>query len=125
VSQFSDHPEKYAEKHGLKVNVPYANELQVDIDAKKLPEHFQFCLEIIGQSNPVISVSYTTSKSGNLHAYVELRNDLTAHERIALQAVLGSDPVREALTYRNTLDVNNKLPQFLFELKDAVKRKTP
>ena len=125
MSNAVGHPEAYAKKHGLVINEPYPNELQVDIDAIKLPEFFDDHLEIISQFNPVVSVSYTTSKSGNLHAYVELKHPVERTERIMLQACLGSDPLRELLTYRNTIQDDNMRPQFLFELKDAAKRSKP
>jgi hypothetical protein len=124
MSQHCDHPEEYAKKHGLRIAIPYPNELQLDIDAKSLPEHFGYCQDIVNQRNLIVNTSYTTSKSGNLHVYIELTNTVSAHERIAMQAFLGSDPVRDALTYNNTLDPENKIPQFLFELLDARKRDT-
>ena len=120
-----EHPEEYAKKHGLEIILPQPCQLQVDIDSHTLPEHFEHCLKIIGQENPVLCVGFTTSKSGNIHAYVELTNEFSDHERIAMQAILGSDPVREALTLQNLSDPDNKRPQFLFELKDAVRRRKP
>ena len=125
MSNFNEHPEAYAKKHGLVICPPYPNELQVDIDARMLPPQFDECLQIIAQFNKVVNVSYTTSKSGNLHVYVELEKNVSDHARIALQACLGSDPKREALTFYNTTMAENKMPQFLFELKDAVKRNRP
>lgn len=40
------------------------------------------------------------STSGNTHIMLTLSRDLTLHERIAIQAMLGSDPMRELLNLR-------------------------
>lgn len=125
VSNAAVNPEATAKKYGLIINEPHDNELQVDLDGIKFPEYFQSHLELISQWNKVVDVRYTTSKSGNRHAYIELTNPISQMERMLFQACLGSDPLRELLTYKNTLDPKNKRPQFLFELKDAIKRVQP
>lgn len=125
MSEFNQYPEAFAKKHGLVIIRPEANELQCDIDSKELPSEFAFALDVIGQFNKVVEVNYTTSKSGNLHAYIELQSDVTPHCRIAMQTALGSDPKREILTLRNTFNAANKMPQFLYELADFRRRKNP
>lgn len=77
---------------------------------------------------------WTTSKSGKgLHLYVVLSEGLREGERLALQAALGSDPVRELLsTIRHLLRVaaddpfDPKLqePSVLFETKAEAGRVT-
>ncbi len=40
----------------------------------------------------------TTSQHGNKHVYIRLSRSVSDFERLILQSVLGSDPVKETLT---------------------------
>jgi hypothetical protein len=115
MSEKVANPKKYAFENNLVIVPPGLNELQLDIDAKQLPKSFQEQLGILGQVNPVIGYHTTTSKSGNLHVYVQLSKPFSLAERVLMQACLGSDIKRELLTYKNMQDSNNTQPQFLFE----------
>ena len=107
--------EKFCKDNGVKVVLPEPRQLQLDIDLPKLPEGYTEQLYILNQINPVVREHTTTSKSGNLHVYITLTNDITPVERVLFQACMGSDIKRELLTYRNLLDSGNERPQFLFE----------
>jgi hypothetical protein len=91
---------KEAEENNLVVVFPGESELQLDLDT----EHaFNIYLEL----KPIIERYYgiekekiTPSRSGlpKRHVTVTLYTKLTSYERIALQAILGSDRVRELLS---------------------------
>jgi hypothetical protein len=59
---------------------------------------------------------YWSSKSGNTHCYVTLKQPVAAAERIALQSCLGSDPKREALSVLRLLNSIEE-PSLLFKPK--------
>jgi len=48
----------------------------------------------------VISWEAWRSTSGNTHIMLTLSHEFTPHERVAMQAMLGSDPMRELLNLR-------------------------
>lgn len=108
-------PDLFAALHGLIIVEPEPRQLQLDIDVK-LSDSYYHVLHVIGELNPILSGYRTTSKSGNTHEYITLSRDITPIERLLMQACLGSDPMREILTYKNILDGNPR-PQFLFERK--------
>jgi len=71
--------------------------LQLDLDS---PEDLQKACKLIHQLHRNIffeKITRTISKSGNSHIYIELAKPMERIERIAWQACLGSDRVREAL----------------------------
>lgn len=110
---------------------PQDNELFLDLDAGmdvnniiyiKLSDHFP----------PVISELVTISKGGNKHMY--LRMDFSGDEltlfgfipinkeaKIALQALLGSDPVKELLSLAR-VRIGSTAPIALFETDTEAKR---
>jgi hypothetical protein len=111
--------EKFCKDNDVKVVLPEPRQLQLDIDSPKLPEGYTEQFHILNQINPVLKEHTTTSKSGNLHVYIDLMNDITPVERVMFQACMGSDIKRELLTYQNLLDSTNERPQFLFEKADG------
>lgn len=100
MSEFSvmtmDQIEAVAAKHSCSVVVAKDNELQFDLDElgdkRKLTD---FVNDHLSQKYEVISTEFWDSKSGNRHAVVTLKSELPTCERIALQAMGGSDPIRE------------------------------
>ena len=96
---------KDAETLGFEVVLPQNNQLQIDIDdyasygvylgnLKRYKLHFD--------NNPIILEEKKPSKSGregNQHITVTLADPISNEKRILLQALLGSDPVREMLSY--------------------------
>jgi hypothetical protein len=107
--------EKYAKNNGLRIVLPEPRQLQLDIDSTTLPEDYPEQLYILGQQNKILNVRQTTSKSGNLHVYIDLDLDISPVERVLFQLALGSDRKRELLTFFNLSDPENQRPQFLFE----------
>lgn len=88
--------EAVAAKHMCSVVVAKPNELQFDLDElcdkRKL---LDFVESRISQSYKVLRTEFWDSKSGNRHAVVTIESELPVCERIALQAMGGSDPIRE------------------------------
>jgi hypothetical protein len=87
-----------AEKENLNVVFPKANELQIDIDNEHSFTIFNMMSEILERHYGIQSIRVKPSRSGlpKRHVTVTLWKDVTNMERIALQACMGSDRVREA-----------------------------
>lgn len=93
--------ERVAEKQGLVVVYPESNELQIDIDSDEAFVAFLEQFERLKRIEPEIFCRIAFSKSGppNRHITVMLARPIASHEeRILLQALLCSDPVRELLS---------------------------
>lgn len=91
-----------ATMEGLDVVFPADNELFVDID--NAHSYMLFCkqFDIVNKHIGVEGWQENISKSGNpdkKHITIQLSVDVTPMERLALQAMLGSDRVRELLGY--------------------------
>ncbi len=92
---------KRAERKGLKIVYPKPNQLQIDIDTDDQYKTFQrmevALYKYFGIKNKVETVS------GNglpgRHITLDLGYDIDDMERILLQSVMGSDPMRELLSY--------------------------
>jgi hypothetical protein len=61
----------------------------------------------------------TKSKSGNTHVYVTLPEPLPVFERIALQAILGSDAKREMLNFIRAKRGDSGEPILMYEVPKA------
>lgn len=89
-----------SKREGLLIDFPAANELQIDIDSEAHRAAFDrsmgiFSRELVGD----FDVQETPSKSGTgTHVRIRLHFDVDVWQRIAWQAALGSDPVRELLS---------------------------
>ena len=90
-----------AEREGLDVVYPKNNEVMIDIDNAHSLQLFQKQMDIVKKHIGVIGVEEHLSKSGEgkRHITVTLNDPITPIERLALQAMLGSDRVRELLGY--------------------------
>ena len=109
-----------AKAKGCKVVVPKSNELFVDIDCEEDLERSRKYLVHI-QRMEKCSYRITESPSGRpgrYHVVVTLERDVEPMERILLQALLGSDRVREVLSWQR-LRRGEKLPTLFFEKEDA------
>lgn len=114
-----------AQKEGLRVVFPAANELQLDIDDEAAYQVFEKNIEIIdGQYGPSTHVAKPSrsGKRGKYHITVTLPVPVTSnHERIALQAFLGSDRTREALSWLQAENRDEHPTLFLeYPLPEAV-----
>lgn len=94
-------PEEVAQGLKLRAVFPKPNELFLDFDTQKQWEDFSRKAEIVMRSLPSFVYTVAWSKSGEPHRHVTctIGRDVSPLERVALQAILGSDPIREALTY--------------------------
>jgi hypothetical protein len=90
-----------AKEKGLLVVFPAENELQIDIDNEHSYQMYVKQMDIVTKYVGVESFIEHPSKSGlpKRHITVRLKSPVTMIERIALQACLGSDRVREVLGY--------------------------
>lgn len=100
------HCEKLIKKWGIEgqYEVVVADDLHLQIDCDNL-EDVKFCLKQLKILQPHVKIEgfkITKSKSGNRHVIIKLGEQLDAYKRIALQAILGSDRVREILNFIST-----------------------
>jgi hypothetical protein len=116
----SDLAEAEAKERGCVVVKPKANELFVDIDDDFMLEHFNRNIEVLRRSHK-IRVRRTPSPSGepaHFHIVVTLDRDVQPMERILLQSCLGSDPMREILSWQR-LQCGDECPTLFFEKAEA------
>ena len=101
TSEFSVMPidaiQKQAEEKGCEVVIAAPNQLQFDLDTEQARESFKefFHVKLYKRYGKFLPLATWKSKSGHDHAVVDLPADLPIEQRIALQAMGGSDPGRE------------------------------
>lgn len=91
-------------------------QLQIDIDSPELPKQFREVHDMLLEQQIIgyVDERHVRSKSGNWHVIIDMDKPLPAAERILLQLLLGSDPVRELLNYRRVLNgVENPIRLFM------------
>lgn len=91
--------EAKAEATGMKIIYPESNQLQIDIDTPHAMSIFRTMEPLINKFYKIIYTEVKNSKSGypKQHVTVTMENPVTNFERIAIQACVGSDRVREFL----------------------------
>ena len=109
----------HAKARGQVIRLPEKNELFVDIDTKEQLQHFHRMLPRLAKHEDRLWLDFvcTPSRSGGdrLHVVVKLPRDVMSDlERIALQAILGSDPVRELISIAR-VKFENPHPSVFFE----------
>lgn len=117
-----------AKAMGFEILIPKANELFIDIDSMDDWEWFSnnfaslssFIVTKYPEWDILSAISDTESKSGEGHRHiiVTLPFDMDDWQRIAMQAVLGSDRKRELLSCGRVISGN--LPATLFAEKTDV-----
>lgn len=112
----------YARKEGLRVVLPRKGQLLIDIDTDADFAVFEQNLPLIKPLYPYTGhiVTPSRSKPEGRHITVHLNVSLTPMERIALQAVLGSDRRREAYSIER-LKNDDVTPTIFFEKADAAR----
>ena len=86
---------------GMAVVTPKQNELFIDIDSPEALEIFKVRVYKLGQLIGMTRWTMSRSKTeGHFHVTAGLNRDINPVERIALQAMLGSDPMHEALSLK-------------------------
>ena len=88
------------EKEGFEIVTPNSTELFIDIDSKTDFNRFNIAFGRLKQEYAPVTAISTFSKKGDPHRHiiVTLPFEITSMQRIALQAVLGSDLTREMLS---------------------------
>jgi len=118
--------ERAAKEIGCVVVRPEPNQLQLDIDNEKAYEVFLKRIEEYGRHSQLsLDVEQHESKGGYPHLHITITvTDLDGNphvfdewERLALQAALGSDIIRETLNMWRLLTGNDN-PSRLFEPKE-------
>lgn len=108
-----------AAENGTRVVFPEARQLFIDIDSDEAYNHYLSMLAFVRRLFSLAERRETPSKEGWPHAHIVLdtERDLTPIERIALQAILGSDPKREFLSF-NRIENDDPHPTLFFERKE-------
>lgn len=112
------HARQQANVAGLRVVTPKPNELQIDIDSFHQMAVFgrnRIILERYLRIKECFIWPSPSGEEGHFHVRVVLEKPITSPlERIALQAILGSDPVRELFSYARWKRGDQE-PTILFE----------
>jgi hypothetical protein len=120
-SDLSDDPYEVADELGLEVLVPKADELFIDIDTDAQAAQLDRQLAVLASNKVHATVTRMgpSRTAGHLHAVVKLDREVTPTERILLQAVLGSGPKRELLSWLRIHTESGREPTVFFEEKEA------
>lgn len=105
---------QWAAENNLDIILPDNNQLLVDLDDYASQQAYERTIPLIAETYGLKDVTETVSRSGNLHRIVTLNTNISATERIALQAILGSDRRREAHSLRR-LRQGEQNPTLFFE----------
>lgn len=106
-----------AKKQGQVVKLPGSTELFLDIDSAEQFKRFTTVLNTVEFNEDAVPTwTLSPSKKGypHVHIIVDMKRGLEPLERIALQAILGSDPVRETISLAR-LRSGNPSPTVFFE----------
>lgn len=111
-----DHEAAMAEINGFEVIIRKPDQLLLDLDSELARSIFYSQSERMGAILDGHSESWPSKTPGHDHLLLGLRAEVTPLEAIALQAMLGSDPMRE---YLNLLRLRNEVeePTRLFRPK--------
>ncbi len=104
----------WAREHHLRVVVPTVAQLFLDIDSYDDMDILDKNRDLIEEAYGIEDEVKTRSRSGKWHVTITLKKPVTPLERIALQAVLGSDRRREAHSLRR-LNEGETTPTIFFE----------
>lgn len=109
-----------AQQENLDIVFPKDNELQIDIDNEHSYILFLNQLTILAKYLQLLNVEEHPSKGGSpgRHITVRLGKSFTPLERLALQAMLGSDRIRELLGFIR-LYRGEQHPTLFFERKTS------
>lgn len=108
-----------AESDGLEVRLPANNELFLDFDTEESRQVFFAVKPVFDRYFTITNIKEWPSRSGlpKRHMVVTLDRDVTPLERIAFQACLGSDRVRELLGLAR-ITQDDKHPTLFLEKKN-------
>ena len=106
-----------ARQSGWKVVQPLPNQLQLDLDGARALRRYGMQYSILrrqGLTKGWRERVKESKKRGHVHVVITMPSAVSDLERVALQAVLGSDIKREAFNYCR-VKRRNKYPIVLFE----------
>lgn len=109
-----------AKKLGWKIVEPKPNELQLDLDGSRAVRRYGMQFSILrkaGLTKGWREKLLPSKKSGHVHVVITIPKAVNNLERVALQAILGSDIKREAFNY-SRVKKHNKYPIVLFKRGD-------
>lgn len=112
-----EYAEHVAKKRGCVIVLPKANELFIDIDSDEKMEFFyrqRDRLEMVVGAMPFVATPSPSGRPGRYHVVVTMSYDVTNVERLILQAVLGSDLVRERIAFERMVQEEEN-PVMFFE----------
>ena len=118
----SEKARQLAEKENLLVVLPQPNELQLDIDNAESGNVFKRHYQILDKYIGIEKVEEHASRHGGdrKHITVTLKRPvLSLLERIALQAMLGSDRKRELLSLIES-ELGDETPTLFLEEKEVL-----
>ncbi len=123
MSELNDDPYAEAAEKGWDVVLPGDNELQIDIDDEESLDVYDEMVDVLESTGYyIVNERRTPSKGGNTHITVKVVGHgltISPLERVALQAMLGSDRKRELLSLlRIWKPEANRPPTLFFEVQD-------
>lgn len=114
-----------AQKSNLMAVLPKRNELQIDLDSEQAYAQFLRAFSVMSRYRSLEIVSLQWSKSGAPHRHIYIKTTRVSDKtRVALQAMLGSDVVRENLSMQR-IACKMKNPTVFFEKVGFVKKIEP
>ena len=93
-----------AQERGLTVRTAGSQEIFLDLDTPESRRRFYAMLPILQKNFKVKNWFAEYSSSRNIHVTINMDEYILQDARLALQAILGSDPVKEMLTLRRSMD---------------------
>jgi hypothetical protein len=117
LSNLERDPAEVAAELGLKIINSTDTLLQIDLDTDAdILRHAVLFAKFYTEFDYFESSITTRSKSGEgVHVYIKLRAPMSAERRIAFQAALGSDPMRELLSLSRIFNSKRDVASVLFE----------
>jgi len=108
---------------GLDVVIPKENELFIDIDSDVQYNRFLDAMLCLVYNFPGVDITRNTPsrrKEEGRHIVVTMPFDMTSTERVAFQAALQSDPVRELLSLMRIRTGGGTSPTLFVEKKGVI-----
>lgn len=124
LSRTKDEVEAEARAKGKCVRYPEPDELFIDLDGEEAREEFMRRYKRVQESLGVDTYTLAPSATpGHYHVTVRLHEAIPEEgrdlRRLLMQAILGSDPMREALGYRRVLGKSDAVSVFFEALAEV------
>ena len=109
---------KDAKDSGFEVIYADDNTLLLDLDTEEQEKWYYDNIKTFEKNFPVEKTEEWVSKSGNKHIAITLKNPTPIELRIAMQAILGSDPIRNICEIKLSQIKANPIALFKPGVKD-------